>query len=336
MCPVCQERLAVDDHVLMSGCLHALCGRCADQATLAETRAARCPVCEVDVTAGVLRSHPLVLSALQANGSANCAVCQTSLDVDEPAVSHCADCHLYLCSVHTKLHAKSATAASHTVRALAAAATTVMCAQHGLVVSATCSCTAPLCVTCIAEHARNGHSPAPLDAAYRETAHGQLHAAVTMATSSSMPESVARAVDAELSRRSTSDALETAERDIRHACALLHEAVDQRQQVLLEEVAGHREAAQRACATVQEADRARWAALASAVEVGAHVVSDSDAESLSLPLLAQLTPVVVQRLSSLSASVAVEAVPLGRPWRFVLDGDLDVQIARAGRLEARP
>ena len=55
-----------------------------------------------------------------------------------------------------------------------------------------------------------------------------------------------------------------------------------------------------------------------------------------LPLLAQLTPVVVQRLSSLSASVPSEAVPLGRPWRFVLDGDLDAQIARAGRLEARP
>ena len=319
----------------MSGCLHALCGRCADQATLAETRAVRCPVCEEDVTVGVLRSHPLVLSALQVNGAASCAACKTSLDVDEPAVSHCADCHLYLCSVHTKHHAKSATTASHTVRPLAAAPTAT-CAQHGLVVSATCSCTAPLCFTCTVEHARSGHLPVALDAAYRETAHGQLRASVTTATSSSMPESVARAVDAELSQRSTSDALETAERDIRHAFALLKAAVDHRQQVLLEEVAGHREAAQRACATAQETDRARWVALASAVEVGAHVVSDIAAESLSLPVLAQLTPVVVQRLSSLSASVPTEAVPLGRPWRFVLDGDLDVQIARAGRLEARP
>ena len=104
-------------------------------------------------------------------------------------------------------------------------------------------------------------------------------------------------------------------------------------EALLDEVAGHREAARRACLSAQDADRARWVALASTVEVGAHVVSDAAAESLSLPLLAQLTLVVVQRLSSLSASVPSEAVPLGRPWRFVLDGDLDAQIARAGRLD---
>ena len=71
----------------------------------------------------------------------------------------------------------------------------------------------------------------------------------------------------------------------------------------------HREAAQRAC----DGPGGRSGAVGGSVEVGAHVLSDIAAESLSLTPVAQLTSVVVQRLSSLSTSVPTEAVPLRRP-----------------------
>ena len=319
--------MTLDGHAMLPGCLHVICASHLE-ANLDNVQCATCYTPFNRDIALQLR-HPLTERALSQGATPLCSKC-LKIDENEPAIGRCAQCELDLCSMHVERHQTYQPTREHIVT-LRAPRSATLCAFHQKPVLSACSCGQALCITCALEHPRTGHAAVALDEAYVERTRAKLRETVERATTGSA-EAIARAVDADVVRIETKARVDEIKEQVEHAFGVLKAALDQRCEILKEQLDESWTSACRVCEQHQTDDRLRWEAFEEASALALFLATDASATA---PVLAKLEPFVRHRIDLLVDAAPAAPVPLADTLRFVLDGDLDHQIARAGRVERR-
>ena len=286
-----------------------------------------CPTCNASFTANKGASWPrnVFLEESLAPPSL-CALCTNDGDDGDRATHMCSQCGP-ICPGHHLIHTSKTSLKAHVVESLARANEQIVCAVHGRPLEALCeTCNVAVCTPClISIHQRPAHNTVLIveHANALRTRLAQARAASTMRTD----ELEAWLVAADKTTLALEKQLSALHVQIDNAFDDLAGLLAHRRQELHEQASNFVDAEKRELAGDVAAAEQRWLAL----QGGAHLATQLEAETTTVTTLAALGPRTETHLTNISLAPC-DPSPSVRSASLQLSADTRLQLGSIGSL----